>query len=548
MVTINDTQNSLVAQLLYGANQETSNSLARIASGNALLRASDNISALSIAEQLSAEVSGLRAQQQNLAMSQAMNEITNGGLEQATNILDRQAELATLAGNGALTDTQRQQLNNEFQSLTQELNRLAENTRFNGNQLLNGSGLNASLTQTDANAASALGAASNSTGFDNSSNAIQAFDENGASAAGNAAAGQLQFVDNDGVALADGDFNDVSNTVSGSIDNLAIENVSEGVSATVTAEIGGVSFSGTANDGATSVVVSDGNGTNIELALTNFDLSSAATANVAEAQLRDDFSNTRILRTSAVSGGDFSDTALEGLTGGAAGAASLRIASTNANIDNFTFVSSNGANDNTLSVEVNGETYFARGVNDSINEGDVLRFEGSNGQALQIDFTGLNNNIGNIRTNQRDQNNLVDGLNQGFEGSGGVSAGLDAGDDSIALTLGNVNSSNLFGGQQLDISTAAGASNALTSVQQALQNVTAQQAEIGAQQSRLDYAASQLDSASTNQLAAFGSLADTNFSTESTALLSALIRVQIITGLQAQTNRMGNNVLDLLNG
>ena len=477
------------------------------------------------------------------AMNDAMLQIADGGLNQIGNMLQRQQELATQASNGSLTTEQRGFLNREFQALSTEINRIAGNTNFNGINLLNGGGSSTALANTDALASALTG--NNSAG---STNAIQAFNStNGSSLLGNAATGQLRFVDSGGTALTDAGFNNVSSAVTGNFDNFSISNVSYGTSATVTAEINGVRLSGTAANGATSVVVSDGRGTNIELALTNFNLTDAGTVSGAESQLRTDFANTSIQRTNTV-GTNFSGTALGGVTGGAGGAAMLRIAGSGASISNFQYVGNNGANDNTLSVQINGETYTATGVSDSINAGDVITFERADGQALQVDFTGLTQSINNIRGSANDRTNFVNALNQGFAQAGNNgSVGIGDGSSDIALTLGSATATSLYQGQALDISTATGAANASSVVGRAISSVTSLRADVGATQSRVNYAASQIQDNLINLEAARSRLADTDVAEESSKLVAARLRAQMSTAILAQTNRMQSNVLNLLN-
>lgn len=523
-------QNSLVAQSLYGARKSASSSMAKISSGSQITQASDNVAALSIATQMGFELSSMRAQYQNAAMSNAMLQVADGGLNQIGSMLNRQQELAMQAGNGSLTSEQRGFLNQEFQALSAEINRIAGNTNFNGVNLLNGGGNTVQVAQSDALAAAFTAGSSAA-----STNAVQAFNTStGASLLGNAAPGQLQFVDSGGNPLANGAFNSVNGAVSGQFDNFSISNVNYGVAATVTAEINGVQFSGVAADGATSVVVSDGRGTNIELSLSNFDLTNAGTANASQAQLNADFSNTSIQRTGTVAT-NFTGTALDGVTGGAGGAAMLRTADPNASIGNFQFIGNGGANNNILTVQVNGETYTATGVSDTITAGSVIRFERGDGQALQLDLTGLNNNIGNIRTNGNDRTNFVNALNEGFSRAGGSGSGI-----------GNATTASLYQGQSLDISSAAGATSALGALGSALNSVTALRADVGAQQAQVDSTASQLQNAMINLESARAALADTDIAKESSSLVAAQLRAKMATAIMAQSNRMSGSMLSLL--
>ena len=176
---VNNISNSAALQGLYGANKtDTAGSIGKIASDNAIQSAGDNVAALSIATQLAGDLSGYRAQQGNVALAQSSLQVADGGFEQIQNILQRQTELAVQASNGALPDSARSQLNQEFQALSQEIDRIAGATSFNGQGLIDGSaGASVQLAQSDATAA-AFSGATNSAGSADSSAAIQAFNAN----------------------------------------------------------------------------------------------------------------------------------------------------------------------------------------------------------------------------------------------------------------------------------------------------------------------------------------------------------------------------------
>merc|ERR1711916_333648 len=127
----------------------------------------------------------------------------------------------------------------------------------NGVQLLNGTGINTNLAQTDASAAFfATGADLNNTAptADDSTNAIEAFDVTDGTTAG-----FLQFVDASDTQLADAAYNGVNANVVGAIENIRIENVSYAVAGELVLDINGIEFRGIFADGATQVAVENGN-------------------------------------------------------------------------------------------------------------------------------------------------------------------------------------------------------------------------------------------------------------------------------------------------
>lgn len=114
-------------------------SLEATASGNRVNRALQDIAALSVATSLQTETSSLRAASTNISQASSFLQVADGGLSNIGGLLDRAASLATQAQNGSLSDTARNALDSEFQSLTAEIDRISQSTSFNGNNLLDGS-------------------------------------------------------------------------------------------------------------------------------------------------------------------------------------------------------------------------------------------------------------------------------------------------------------------------------------------------------------------------------------------------------------------------
>ncbi len=124
--------------------------IASLVSGERINRAADDVASLSIATQLQSEVSGLKTASGNIAQASSQVQVADSGAEQIGRALDRLNELAVQANSSVINDESRAALDQEFQSLVAEIDRLAEGTTFNGNALLNGdvSGDNAlSITQ-----------------------------------------------------------------------------------------------------------------------------------------------------------------------------------------------------------------------------------------------------------------------------------------------------------------------------------------------------------------------------------------------------------------
>ncbi len=115
-------------------------SLQRLSSGLRITRAADDAAGLAISERFRADIRSIGQAQRNANDGISFLQIGEGALNEVSGILVRQRELAIQAANGTLGDTERATINNEFQDLTDEINRIAAVTEFNGTSILQGGG------------------------------------------------------------------------------------------------------------------------------------------------------------------------------------------------------------------------------------------------------------------------------------------------------------------------------------------------------------------------------------------------------------------------
>uniref|UniRef100_UPI00036DFAA7 flagellin n=1 Tax=Blastomonas sp. AAP53 TaxID=1248760 RepID=UPI00036DFAA7 len=125
-----------------------------------------------------------------------------------------------------------------------------------------------------------------------------------------------------------------------------------------------------------------------------------------------------------------------------------------------------------------------------------------------------------------------------------IQTGINA-SDTVNIALADVTSTGLSIGS-VDISTAAGAGTALTSLDTALNTITTAQAGLGASQNRLQATVSSLVNRATNLSEARSRIQDANFSEESTNLAKAQILAQASTAMLAQANQSQQGVLSLI--
>lgn len=132
------------------ANRNIQLSVTRLASGNRLVTPSTDVAALSVSSRLKSQVVALKAAQSNTAQASSLTQVAEGGLSQIRSIVDRMKALAVQANSSSLTTADRALLETEFSGLSDEIDSIAENTRFNNIYLLNGdsSGENSVTTRT----------------------------------------------------------------------------------------------------------------------------------------------------------------------------------------------------------------------------------------------------------------------------------------------------------------------------------------------------------------------------------------------------------------
>jgi flagellin len=113
-------------------------SLEKLASGSRINHAGDDAAGLAISENLRAQVRGIRQAKRNAQDGISLIQVSEGGLNEIGNMLIRLRELAIQAASDTIGDVERQFVDREYQSLKQEIDRIANVTQFNGTPLLNG--------------------------------------------------------------------------------------------------------------------------------------------------------------------------------------------------------------------------------------------------------------------------------------------------------------------------------------------------------------------------------------------------------------------------
>ena len=140
MLSINTNVGALNAsQSSYSVNKSMETSMARLSSGQRINSADDDAAGLFLTEKMGAEIQGLNQAVRNAADSQAFLLTAEGAHEEIHTILLRIRELAVQGSNETYDVMDRRALRAEIVDLQAEINRIADDTTWNGLGVINGS-------------------------------------------------------------------------------------------------------------------------------------------------------------------------------------------------------------------------------------------------------------------------------------------------------------------------------------------------------------------------------------------------------------------------
>ena len=138
--TINTNVASLTAQRNLNASQSSlATSMQRLSSGLRVNSAKDDAAGMAIAERMNTQVRGLNVAARNANDGISLAQTAEGALGKVGDMLQRMRELAVQASNATNSKDDRKALQAEVSQLRDEINRVAKNTSFNGQKLLDGS-------------------------------------------------------------------------------------------------------------------------------------------------------------------------------------------------------------------------------------------------------------------------------------------------------------------------------------------------------------------------------------------------------------------------
>jgi flagellin len=478
----------MAAASASSVNKDMETSMERLSTGKRINSAKDDAAGVAIASRLSSEIRGTNQAIRNSMDAQGLINTAEGAHKEVENILQRMRELAVQAASDTNSDIDRTNLQTEIDQLTTEIDRIAEVTSWAGQSLIKGDGTK------DSNATFNFQIGQGDLNAEQLSVTIKAVDSaslgmSGSSVMGTFASPTLALSGSTGTqpVIGNNGTYDPGTVASGSY--------------TVNASAGTITFSGDLAD--TGEVVINIDGVDYE-----YTVDSGSTA-VTSTAIATDFAQWLIDQTDSTSPSS-GGSSIQGLTASVSGSTVTIIQSATATVDNdagtLTFTDGFKVGD-TFSMAVDGETINITVAADGYAETAA-------GVAEQFaDAVADNTNLSHITTSVS---------------SSGV----------VTFTAGGA----------ITVNSAANARTALSTIDNAIQELNNQRATLGAVSNRLDNTVSNLTNIAINLEAGKGRIEDADFAAESTSLAKSQILQQASTAMLAQANASKQNVLSLLQG
>lgn len=489
MAVINTNTQALNAQRnLMGSNRTLETSLRRLSSGLRINSAKDDAAGLAIASRMSAQVSGINVAIRNANDAISLSQTAEGAMAESGNILRRIRDLAVQSANDTNSGGDRAALQQEVGQLQQELNRIANETEFNGKKLLDGS-FTAMQFQVGANAHQTIGVTVGSAKATDIGNQAAVTNAAGLTAGASASSVTAQTLTING--LKQGTVN-VAAGASASDIAAAVNRASTdtGVAAVGRTQ---VQLEANLNAGAPSTY--------------SFTLQSRNSTTTQSVDISATINNANDMGAMAQA-----INAKTGQTGITAVANGNRL------------TLANDAGDDIVLDNVTGS-----------GSGSTMGF-----RAVQTDGT-----FGNAATTTIASGNDLYATGQ-VRFSSSEQYNISAGANTTLMTAAQASDLDAVG--EIDISTQQGANNAIKIADSALQFVNNARARLGAVQNRVESTISNLSATHENLSAARSRIQDADFAAETAELTRSQVLQQAGMAMMAQANALPNQVLSLLRG
>ena len=540
---INHNMNALNAHRNMNVNNTAAGkSMEKLSSGLRINRAGDDAAGLAISEKMRGQIRGLTQASRNASDGISMIQTAEGALNETQNILQRMRELSVQSSNDTNTAADRQSIQKEIEQLTEEIDRIGNNTEFNTQSLLKGDG----STKLEGISIDLAGKTTMKAGTD--ATTVEAKIEIDLTKVTTGGSVKLGINDKDvEIKLATGGTagNIVNGTVSlgnpGGADAVA-KSVSELVQKSIDED----------SDLKGNFKVSVGTGNKIVIEAVKTGENSGAKGNI---KIKDTVTNAEftdgvntVAKDQTIVGKDVKATAatatvdLKGLTvehlltkGVTIGGKQIEFY----NADEGSY--SGDAIGVSITSAINAappNDIDATKLVDAIIEQTKGKLDGvelskdADKLVVTSTQTGINSKV-EIENGAK---------NEGFEATFQVGANSN---QTISISIGDMRAEAL-GVKAVDLTTAEGSQEATATIQAAIEKVSTERAGLGAVQNRLEYTISNLDNTTENLTSAESTLRDVDMAKEMMTFSKNNILNQAAQAMLAQANQQPQNVLSLL--
>ena len=139
-------------RMLSRSTRQIDTSYQRLASGMRINSAKDDAAGLQISNRMTSQINGLTQGNRNANDGISMCQVTEGALDEVTNMLQRIRTLAIQSANGTNSSAERIAINEEVQQLATEIKRIGTDTSFGGTLKVLGSNAGSTVFQVGSNA------------------------------------------------------------------------------------------------------------------------------------------------------------------------------------------------------------------------------------------------------------------------------------------------------------------------------------------------------------------------------------------------------------
>lgn len=126
---------------LVASDAEATKSLAKLASGLRVVSAQDDAASLAIGSRIKSEVAAYRQAQINIGQASSLLQVADGAASNISDIVNRMRSLAVQSANETISSAERSMINTEFLALRSEIDRTAADAAYNGQGLIDESGI-----------------------------------------------------------------------------------------------------------------------------------------------------------------------------------------------------------------------------------------------------------------------------------------------------------------------------------------------------------------------------------------------------------------------